>query len=62
MAHLAGEEEEEERGRRSPPCARVPPSFPRPSLQVYYTPFVQRMFTDYDAAKKAKDAGNAAKK
>jgi hypothetical protein len=30
-------------------------------VQVYYEPFVMRMFTEFDAAKKAKEAGNQKK-
>jgi Ca2+-binding EF-hand superfamily protein len=29
--------------------------------QVYYEPFVTRLFTEFEAAKKAKEAGNAKK-
>jgi hypothetical protein len=45
--------------RHRPPSSLL---LPNSSLvQVYYEPFVMRMFTEFDAAKKAKEAGNQKK-
>ncbi len=56
-----GERAQGRKFQRPPTLTRL--RFPKTpfSPQVYYEPFVMRMFTEFEAAKKAKEAGNQKK-